>query len=600
LLRFQITSKASKILNNVKCLTKVKGDPAMNSFVQITHEFAQSVEPSTELNFQSLLFENDFKAVFPELFLVLASLFLLIYGVVWTTSASTGYPLLLRNVNWLALLTLLLTAMIAANSPIGHGVFFYHTFLLDDVTFFFKMLVVVGALSSLLISLDYLERESVNGFEFALLLLLSTSSMLFLISAADFISMYLAIELQSLCFYVLAAFKRDSEFSTEAGLKYFLLGVFSSGLLLFGCSLIYGFTGVIEFSELSKVFASLASSGEVYSDKVDLVQASQAFGASLEGSPLQPPSAGGGDGHLAGGGSLVSTSSWRGCELGMIFLLIGFLFKLTAVPFHMWAPDVYEGAPTAVTAFFSITPKPALLVVFARLLYQSFYDFMIEWQTFLIFCSVASMVLGSFAGLAQHRIKRLLAYSSIGHVGYLLISFCCGTLEGLQGLAIYLVIYIVVTVNIFAVVMTPLRRASHSAQQQQGVERIKYTTDLAMLAKNNPLLAATLTVSVFSLAGIPPLAGFYGKAFLFWAALSSSQYLLALVGILTSAISCFYYIRIVKIMYFEAPQNWLSFSRLSKESSLVLALTTFFVVALMAYPYPLYVASHKVALALSM
>ena len=560
----------------------------MNSFVEITNEFAQSVEQSTDLNFQSLLFENDFKAVLPELFLVLASLFLLIYGVVWTTSARAGYPLLLRNVNCLALLTFLLTAMIATNSPIGHGVFFYHTFLLDDVTIFFKALVVVGALSSLLISMDYLERESINGFEFALLLLLSTASMLFLISAADFISMYLAIELQSLCFYVLAAFKRDSEFSTEAGLKYFLLGVFSSGLLLFGCSLIYGFTGVIEFSELSKIFASLASSGEVYSDKLDLVQG------------LQDMPTHGGDGPLEGMSSTLSTSSWRGCELGMIFLLIGFLFKLTAVPFHMWAPDVYEGAPTAVTAFFSIVPKPALLVVFVRLLYQSFYDFMIEWQAFLIFCSVASMLLGSFAGLAQHRIKRLLAYSSIGHVGYLLISFCCGTLEGLQGLAIYLVIYIVVTVNIFAVVMTPLRRAPHSTQQHQGVGRIKYTTDLAMLAKSNPLLAATLTVAVFSLAGIPPLAGFYGKAFLFWAALSSSQYLLALVGILTSAISCFYYIRIVKIMYFEAPQNWLSFSRLSKESSLVLALTTFFIVALMAYPYPLYVASHKVALALSM
>lgn len=284
----------------------------------------------------------------------------------------------------------------------------------------------------------------------------------------------------------------------------------------------------------------------------------------------------------------------------MIFLLIGFLFKLTAVPFHMWAPDVYEGAPTPVTAFFSITPKPALLLVLVRLLYQSFYDFMIEWQTFLILCSLASMLLGSFAGLAQHRVKRLLAYSSIGHVGYLLISFCCGTLEGLQGLAIYLVIYIVVTVNIFAVVMTPLRRTPHPAQQHQGVERIKYTTDLAMLAKSNPLLAATLTIAIFSLAGIPPLAGFYGKAFLFWAALSSSQYLLALVGISTSAISCFYYIRIVKIMYFEAPENWLSFSRLSKETSLVLALTTFFIIALMAYPYPLYVASHKVALALSM
>jgi len=519
-------------------------------------------------------------AVFPELFLVLASLFLLVYGVVWTTSASQGYPLILRNVNWLALVTFFLTVVIAANSPIGHGIFFYHTFILDDVTLFFKTLVIIGAFCSLLISIDYLERESLNGFEFALLLLLSTSSMLFLISAADFISMYLAIELQSLCFYVLAAFKRDSEFSTEAGLKYFLLGVFSSGLLLFGCSLIYGFTGVIEFSELSKIFACLATSGNGWSGQ-----------PSIDGFFAQD--------HTAVE-SLLSTSSWRGCELGMIFLLIGFLFKLTAVPFHMWAPDVYEGAPTAVTAFFSITPKPALMVVFLRLLYQSFYDFLIEWQTFLIFCSVASMILGSFAGLAQHRIKRLLAFSSIGHVGYLLISFCCGSLEGLQGLAIYLVIYVVVTINIFGVVMTPLRRTGQPSQFHQGIERIKYTTDLAMLAKSNPLLAATLTLAVFSLAGIPPLAGFYGKAFLFWAALSSCQYLLAVVGILTSAISCFYYIRVVKIMYFEAPQNWLSFSRISKESSIVLGITLFFLVGLMAYPFPLYVASHKVALSLSM
>jgi NADH:ubiquinone oxidoreductase subunit 2 (subunit N) len=538
-------------------------------------------------SFQLFLFENDFKAIFPELFLISSSLFLLLYGVVWTTSASSGYPLLLKNINWLALLTLFLTMALAVNNPIGHGIFFYHTFLLDDVTLFFKALVLVGASSSLLISIDYLERESINGFEFALLLLLSTLSMLFLISAADFISMYLAIELQSLCFYVLAAFKRDSEFSTEAGLKYFLLGVFSSGLLLFGCSLIYGFTGVIEFSELSKIFASLGSSGDLASMPAHFMAPAE---ASTDRYTLE---------MMDEVESLLSTSSWRGCELGMIFLLIGFLFKLTAVPFHMWAPDVYEGAPTAVTAFFSITPKPALLVVFLRLLYQSFYDFIAEWQTFLMFCSVASMVLGSFAGLAQHKIKRLLAFSSIGHVGYMLISLCCGSLEGLQGLVIYLTIYVAVTINIFGIVMTPLRRTGFLTQPDQGVDRIKYTTDLSMLARSNPLLAATLTLAVFSLAGIPPLAGFYGKAFLFWAALSSSQYLLAVVGILTSAISCFYYIRIVKIMYFEAPRNWLSFSRMSKERSLVLAITTLLIGGLMAYPFPLYVVSHKLALALS-
>ena len=550
----------------------------MNSFALFGSEHPSLLSVG-QLDFTSVLFENDFKAALPELFLVVSCLFLLLYGVIWSTSRERRYPLILRNVNWLALLALGLTLLIAANGPISHGVFFYHTFLIDDVTTFFKAVVLLGALSSLLISVDHLERESVNGFEFPLLLLLSTCSMLFLISAADFVSMYLAIELQSLCFYVLAAFKRDSEFSTEAGLKYFILGVFSSGLLLFGCSLVYGFTGTVEFSELSKIFASLAAP---MGASLDVVQASTDFSVVEATETL----------------TVTSTSSWRGCELGMIFLIIGFLFKLTAAPFHMWAPDVYEGAPTAVTAFFSIVPKPALMVVFLRLLYQSFYDFLPEWQSFLIFCSVASMVVGSFAGLAQQRIKRLLAFSSIGHVGYMLIPFCCGTWEGLQGLVMYLLIYIVVTVNVFGVIMSPLRRATQPSQPHQGVDRVKYTTDLAQLGKTNPVLAATLTVSMFSLAGIPPLAGFYGKAFLFWAALSSSQYLLALVGIIASAISCFYYIRIVKIMYFEAPQNWLTFSRISKESSIILAITLLFIVGLMGYPFPLYVASQKVALAL--
>ena len=534
-----------------------------------------------KVDFSLFVFDNDLKAALPELFLVMSCLFLLLYGVIWSTSVERRYPLLLRNVNWLSLLVLGLTVVIAANNPISDGVFFYHTFLVSHVTTFFKAVVLLGALSSLLISIDHLERESLNGFEFPILLLLSTSSMLFLISAADFISMYLAIELQSLCFYVLAAFKRDSEFSTEAGLKYFLLGVFSSGLLLFGCSLVYGFTGAVEFSELSKIFASLATPSSASAEAVNAA-------VSLHNI----------DGSASFSDVTTSTSSWRGCELGMIFLIIGFLFKLTAAPFHMWAPDVYEGAPTAVTAFFSIVPKPALMVVFLRLLYQSFYDFLAEWQTFLIFCSVASMAVGSLAGLAQHRIKRLLAFSSIGHVGYMLIAFCCGTTEGLQGLVVYIIIYVAVTINIFGVIMSPLRRTAQPSQPHQGVDRIKYTTDLAMLASSNPLLAATLTVAVLSLAGIPPLAGFYGKAFLFWAALNSSQYLLALVGITASAISCFYYLRVVKIMYFEAPKSWLTFSRVSKESSIVLAITTLFIITLMGYPFPLYVASQKVALAL--
>jgi proton-translocating NADH-quinone oxidoreductase chain N len=514
--------------------------------------------------FQSSLFENDFAALLPEFFLISTSLLLLLYGV--TFSTWSHQPVLLRNIGTLVQLTLVYTLLLLLSNPIGGGLFLYSTFLLDYGAFFFKILVIVGTLFTIEISLHSLESEGINSFEFTLLLLLSTGGMFFLISAADLISMYLAIEFQALCFYVVAAFKRDSEFSTEAGVKYFLLGAFSSGLLLFGCSLLYGFTGVVGFSDMAELF-----------------------------------SCGGGE-RLLGGDSLFTESSSMGpsplgvgCEVGMIFLLVGFLFKLTAVPFHMWAPDVYEGAPLGVTAFFSITPKAGLLAVFARLLYQSFYDFLPHCQTLLLFCAIGSMIGGSIAGLAQLRMKRLLAYSSIGHVGYLLLSLSCGTLEGLQALVIYLVIYMIMTLNLFAVILAPLRRSHFHT-----LDRVKYTTDLAMIGRTNPLIGGTLAVGLFSIAGIPPLAGFYSKAFLFWAALSSSQYLGAFIGIGSSVVSCFYYIRIVNIMYFQAPQTPLTFNRLSKGSSLIAGVTFLFLLAFMGYPSPLYVASHKVALALSL
>jgi proton-translocating NADH-quinone oxidoreductase chain N len=479
-----------------------------------------------------------FKAIFPELFLVLATIFLLLYGVIYSTSSEKKYPLLLNNMSWLGVLCLVFTCCLLVNNPIAHSIIFYNTLILDDFTLFLKILVLVSCLFAIII----------------VLILLATCSMLFLIASADFISMYLAIELQSLCFYVLAASKRNSEFSTEAGLKYFLLGAFSSGILLFGCSLIYGFTGVTNFSELAKIFTCGAE-------------------------------------EISAG-----TSALKACELGMIFILVGLLFKMTAVPFHMWAPDVYEGAPTSITAFFSITPKVSILAVLLRVFVDSFYDFMLPWQKILIFCSIASMILGAFAAMSQNKVKRLLAFSSIGHVGYLLVGVCCGTIEGLQALFIYLVIYIVMTINIFAIVLSPVKRLGLNFVQ--SVQRVKYTTDFALLAKTNPILAITLTVALFSIAGIPPLAGFYSKAFLFFAAMSSTMYLLALIGVLTSVVSCFYYIRLIKIMYFETPKNWCSFSRISKENSYVLGITFFFMLFFMVYPAPLYLVSHKVALAL--
>lgn len=548
----------------------------------------------SHFSFNSLIFENDIKGVFPELFLVSVTLLLLMYGVVLTTSKTRKYPLLVGNVSGLSLLSLFFVLLLLANNPLKHGFLFYNTLFLDSSTFFAKWVVVCGTFFSLLISLDYIKLEGLNSFEFVILYLLSLSSMMFLISSADFLSMYLGIEFQSLCFYVIAALKRDSEFSTEAGLKYFILGAFSSGLLLFGISLIYGFTGTTSFTECSKLFAC--------------------------------------------GGSAYEFFSFRGCQLGMIFIIVGFLFKLTAFPFHMWAPDVYEGAPTPVTAFFSIAPKVSVLAIFVRLFLEGFYDFFLSWQKILIFSSIGSMILGALAAMSQNKVKRLLAYSSIGHVGYLLVGLCCGTVEGIQALLIYLVIYLVITVNIFAIILLPVKRVAtlgnssnyvvHSHVPQattKGVDstkafpssleatssaetrspilsekgRLKYTTDLALMAKTNPLVAFNLTLTMFSIAGIPPLAGFYSKAYLFFAAMSSGQFLLAVVGVVTSVISCFYYIRLVKIMYFETPRNWLSFKRVPKEIGITLGSCLFFLLFFILYPSPLYLLTHKVALVLS-
>lgn len=570
----------------------------------------QALSAGFSSQYSELLFENDIFSQLAEIFLVSAIIIILIYGVVYTTEKKVGQPILIGNCSWLGCLTLLFTIILMVNNPITDGALFYNTLFLDNFTLFMKILAVCSALFSILISLDYLRQESMNHFEYIILILLSTASMMFLISSADLISMYLAIELQSLCFYVLAAgsSRRNtgrnggslmgSEFSTEAGLKYFLLGAFSSGLLLFGCSLIYGFTGTTQFLDIAKLFTCDAIpnlSGGAYTLAPNFIDVSA---LSLQD---------------------TATYNFLACQLGMIFILVGFLFKLTAAPFHMWAPDVYEGAPTAITAFFAITPKVSILAVFIRLFLQSFYDFFISWQTILIFCSICSMVIGALAALSQNKVKRLLAYSSIGHIGFILLALCCGTIEGLQALLIYLLIYIAMTLNLFAIIMCPVRRENHSLQTVR-YGRIKYITDLASLAKTNPVLALTMTVTLFSMAGIPPLAGFYSKAIVLFAAMSSIMYTGAIVGVVSSVISCFYYIRVIKIMYFQPAtmvplqagkaNMWcsihngqISFSgtapALSKQNCYIMGGTLFFIILFMTYPAPFYLATHKMALALS-
>ena len=487
-------------------------------------------------------FEHDFLIMTPEVFLLVSSLVLLGFGLV---TQETPVSSLIRTFTWLSLFTLACTLCVLVNSPIHHAFVFSQSLLVDDFTFFFKTLLLMSSFGALLISKKYLCEEKIYSFEYILFLLFSTLSMLLMISSYDFLSLFLSIEFQTLCFYVLAASKRTSEFSTEAGMKYFLLGAFSSGILLFGCSLVYGFTGMTNFGDLRLLLTGVDT-------EVSL--------------PMS------------------------GLVLGILFLGVGFLFKVSAAPFHMWAPDVYEGAPTSTTAFFVLVPKIALFAVFVRIFFGAFYDLLASWQSILLICSGLSMIVGSFAALSQQRIKRLLAYSSIGHVGYMLLGFSCASLEGIEAVCIYLVIYVIMTLNVVGIVL-----ALNSKQS-----RLRYLSDFGMLSASHPVLAFTFACTLFSMAGIPPLAGFCSKFYIFFAALSSGLYALALLGVLTSVVSCFYYIRLIKIMYFERPSRWLVYDGMDAEKALVIAASLFFVVFFFVYPSPLFLSAHKVALSLSL
>lgn len=479
----------------------------------------------------------DLLNIFPELFLLNAGITLLVFGVLAQKNV-------LPSISILSLCSLSLTAFLVFNGPIQYSNFLFYSFIVDDFSFFFKTVILFSSFIVILISLNFFKMSKIYAFENLILILISVSTMMLLVSSYDLLVLYLTIELQSLCFYVLAASKRNSEFSTEAGLKYFLLGAFSSGILLFGFSLIYGFTGMTNFEDLSKLSYTIQ------------------FTEFQTYIPLS-------------------------ITIGIVFVAVGLLFKMTAVPFHMWAPDVYEGSPTYVTAFFAIVPKIAIIGGFIRLFMLCFQGF--PWDVLFILSSVASLVLGAVAAMAQQKFKRLLAYSSIGHVGFMLIGFCCGTLEGIQALLIYIVVYMLMSCGIFSIILALYDK------NQKSIQRLQ---ELTFLAKTNPILALTFAIILFSMAGIPPLAGFCSKFYLFFAALSSSLFSLAFLGVITSVISCFYYIRFVKIMYFEQLTSTYNFSRISFENSYILAFIGLFLIFFFIYPSPLFLCTHKTALGL--
>lgn len=615
------------------------------------------------------IFQNQFKLIIPEIFFINTILIILIYGVLYNASIYYKYPILTYSIGWLSIQSLLITLFLLINGLNINWfniIIFNQVLIIDDFTLFIKIIVIIITIITILISFNYILNQKISARinEYFILILFSTLSMLLIISSFDLISMYLAIELQSLSFYVLAAFQRNNEFSIEAGLKYFILGALSSGLLLFGESLIYGFTGLTNFEELTKLI-TITSNNLIINEFISIT-------------------------------NLPFITIWlfflnltyiKIIILGLFFIIIAFLFKISAVPFHLWTPDVYEGAPTSITAFFSIVPKIAIIALLLRLCMYTFYDLINNWQYLIIFSAFLSMFIGTLGAIKQNKLKRLLAYSSIAHIGYLLIGLATGTIESIEALLIYIILYTIGSIAIFNImlimcyenfninkflniinfkssinntnldiftskniqIINPIKQkeilnlnnlcfsSSKIWISQKFLNNIQYInliqsnpilniylftkqniflnninikekkniyikhlTDLNSISYTNPILALTITFIFFSNAGIPPLAGFYGKLNIFLTAIENKMYFLALIGILCSVIGTFYSIRIIKIIYYHSMLNniWYFYQPINKLNAIILALTLFFILFFFLSPSFLFIITHTAILSL--
>ncbi len=466
------------------------------------------------------MLNNIYKIILiPEIFLALSSLICLLFGLYVKKNA-------FRQTSNFAIIILFFTAILVYLD--NHSNFAGYANLFSNSSFisFFKILVLVGSIASILISKDYFLSIKLKNFEIPILLLFSTLGMMLMISSNNLMSMYLAIELQSLSLYVAAAIKRDSITSAESGVKYFILGALSSGILLYGFSLIYGFTGSMNFNEINSYLLKY--------EKLNL-----------------------------------------GLIFGLVFVMVGLAFKISAVPFHMWTPDVYEGAPNSITAFFAIVPKIAAVALIYRFCLIPFQNFYIEWSQIIFFLSVASMFLGAIAAIAQTNIKRLLAYSSIGHVGYILIALVAANNDGIKAASIYMFSYMVMNIAIFAIILSIKVKN----------EYLININDLTGLSKSNPIVSLSISMIMLSMAGIPPFIGFFGKFYVFIAALQQELYILAVLGVLASVISAFYYLRIIKIMYFDENLNEINLNfKISIQAKIILSISLFIIICFIFYP----------------
>ncbi len=452
--------------------------------------------------------------IFPEIFISLALMFLLMLGVFKKNSSVIVYNLVI--------ISLFITLALILNRPIENNIYlFMDSYKIDYLSSFMKVLTVLSAIFVMFASKKYIQTINIFNIEYPILLLSSILGMMVMISSNDLIVFYMGLELQSLALYVLASFNRENLLSSESGVKYFVLSALSSGLLLYGCSLIYGFTGSTNFNVIMN---NLDPSNYILSS-------------------------------------------------GLVFILVGLSFKISAVPFHMWAPDVYQGSPTSVTSFFAILPKIAALTVFIRFLYVPFANIVDQWQMIIVFLSIASMLFGAIAAIGQKNLKRLVAYSSIGHMGYALAGLSVNTIEGVKSSVLYITIYIFMNLGLFCC----LFMLKKNDKYYENIE------DLSGISKNHPLLSFCFLIILFSLAGIPPLAGFFAKFYIFMAVVEASMYYLAIIGLLSSVIAAFYYLRIIKIIYFD-PETIKYDKDHSIELKFSLIISTIFILFYFIYP----------------
>ncbi len=472
---------------------------------------------------------DGYMSALPEIFLALSGLVFLIAGVF---RGNSGTTFLCYSAAFAFVFSLILLV------GTGAGVAFSDLFIMDDFARYIKVIILLGAIASVVYAASFLKDEQIFRFEYPVLMIFAVVGMMVMVSANDLLTVYLGLELSSLSLYVLAAIHRESIKSSEAGLKYFVLGAISSGFILFGCSLIYGFAGATNFDDISVL--------------------------------------------LSGDNSLNI-----GVIFGMVFILSGLAFKISAVPFHMWTPDVYEGAPTSVTAFFAIVPKIAAIALIIRILFEVFPSMSEQWQQVVVFISVASMAIGAFGAIAQKNIKRLMAYSSIGNMGYALIGVAAATQNGVYSVLVYVTIYMVMTVGVFGIIMC-MRKRGYAAES---------ISDLSGLSKNSPVMAYGMAILMFSLSGIPPMAGFFGKFMIFEAAVNAEMYILAVIGVLLSVVAAYYYLRVIKIMFFDEAEDRfdcdIAFSRRA-----MIAISVILIVAFIFYPNIVFDGAMSASLAL--